>query len=46
MEYANLRIGTAHDYSREKAAAALERVDDFTTDAIALYQTLTGVEWE
>ena len=46
IEYVNLRIGTTHDYSREKAAAALERVDDFIADAIALYQTLTGEVWQ
>ena len=45
MQYINLRIGTAHDYNREKAAAALAHVDQFITDAIALYQTLTGAEW-
>lgn len=46
MEYVNLRIGTSHDYSSEKAAAALERMDDFIADAIGLYQTMTGDEWE
>ena len=46
MEYVNLRIGTAHDYSSEKAAAALERMDDFLADAIGLYQVVTGEEWE
>ena len=46
MEYVNLRIGTAHDYSSEKAAAVLERVDDFIADAIGLYQTMTGEAWE
>ena len=45
MQYINLRIGTAHDYNREKAYAALEQVDQFITDAITLYQTLTGAEW-
>ena len=46
MEYINLRIGTAHDYSGEKAAAALERVDDFIADAIALFENITGEKWE
>ena len=46
MEYVNLRIGTAHDYSSEKAAAVLERVDDFIADAIGLYQIMTGEVWE
>jgi nucleotidyltransferase substrate binding protein (TIGR01987 family) len=46
MEYVNLRVGTTHDYSSEKAAAVLERVDDFISDAIGLYQAMTGEEWE
>ena len=46
MEYINLRIGTAHDYSGEKAASALQRVDDFIADAIVLYQVITGETWE
>lgn len=45
MEYVNLRIGTAHDYSSDKAVAALRRVDDFIADAIDLYQTMTGESW-
>jgi hypothetical protein len=46
MEYINLRIGTAHDYSGEKATAALGRVDDFIADAIGLYQVMVGESWE
>ena len=46
MEYVNLRVGTTHDYSSEKAAAVLERVDDFVADAIGLYQTITEEEWQ
>lgn len=46
MEYVNLRIGTSHDYSSEKAAAALKRVDDFIADAIELYQAMTGESWK
>ena len=46
MEYVNLRVGTTHDYSSEKAAAALEKMDDFIADAIGLYQTMTGEVWE
>ena len=45
MEYVNLRIGTAHDYSSEKAATMLERADDFIADAIDLYQAMTGEPW-
>ncbi len=46
MEYVKLRIGTTHDYSSDKAVAALERMDDFVADAIGLYQTITGEVWE
>ena len=46
MEYIDLRIGTAHDYSGEKAAAALARVDEFIADAIGLYEVITGESWE
>lgn len=46
MEYINLRIGTAHDYSGEKARAALERIDEFISDATNLFQTMTGETWE
>ena len=46
MEYVNLRVGTTHDYSSEKAAAVLARVDDFVADAIGLYQTITEEEWQ
>ena len=45
MDYVNLRIGTTHDYSNEKASAALERMEDFIADAISVYQTITGEEW-
>lgn len=46
MEYINLRIGTAHDYSGEKARAALDRMDAFIRDATDLYQAITGDMWE
>ena len=46
MEYVNLRIGTAHDYSGEKARSALDRMDAFIRDAADLYQTITGEIWE
>ena len=46
MEFVNLRIGTAHDYSNEKAAAALERMDEFIAEAIGLYQAIAREAWE
>ncbi|OSM08776.1 nucleotidyltransferase substrate binding protein [Magnetofaba australis] len=42
LEYANARIATAHDYSDEKAQAALALMDRFIEDAEALLQSLTG----
>ncbi len=41
LEYANLRVATAHDYSGEKAQKALARMDDFIRDATALRERLT-----
>ena len=46
LKYADLRIATSHDYSGEKAQAALEQMDDFIDDAIGLYQTMSGQSWE
>ena len=43
--YANTRIATAHDYSGDKAQQALEVIEAFVPDAIALYQTLTENPW-
>lgn len=45
ITYANARVGTAHDYSGDKAQAALELMEAFVGDAIALYQTLSGQPW-
>ena len=39
--YANLRIGTSHDYNGEKAQEALRSMEDFVRDATLLYQTMT-----
>ena len=44
--YADARIGTAHDYSGEKAQACLEIMGDFIDDAIGLYQTMTKETWD
>lgn len=45
LTYADARIQTSHDYNGDKAQAALALMADFIRDAIALYQTLTGQEW-
>ena len=46
LNYANARVDTTHDYSSDKAEAALELMENFINDAIGLYQTLTGNIWE
>lgn len=40
--YVKMRVGTAHDYSGEKAQQCLEGIADFLPDAAILYETLTG----
>ena len=45
FDYADARIGTAHDYSGEKAQACLGIMGDFIDDAIGLYQTMTKETW-
>jgi nucleotidyltransferase substrate binding protein (TIGR01987 family) len=40
--YADARVGTAHDYSSDKADAALSVVEDFIGDAKNLYAVLHG----
>lgn len=46
MEYSQARIDTSHDYSEEKASQALEKVGEFITDSIAIYETMRGEDWE
>ena len=46
LHYINARIGTAHDYSGEKAQETLDIVEDFIDDAIGLYQTMSKQTWE
>lgn len=45
MNYADARIQTSHDDDGEKAKIALALMEDFISDAIALYQTLTEENW-
>ena len=44
--FADARIGTAHDYSGEKAQACLGIMGDFIDDAIGRYQTMTKETWD
>lgn len=46
LTYADARVDTAHDYSGEKAQAALELMKDFIDDAVGLYQTMSQESWE
>ncbi|MDR0598159.1 MAG: nucleotidyltransferase substrate binding protein [Treponema sp.] len=43
--YADIRAGTSHDYSEDKARKALAEAENFIRDASALYQTMTGKPW-
>lgn len=46
IKYTNVRNSTSHDYSGEKAKAAIKEVGDFVADAIELYITMSGKKWE
>ena len=46
LRYADARVDTTHDYDGEKAKACLAIMPDFIDDAIGLYQTMSGSEWE
>lgn len=46
FRYLKARNDTSHDYSEEKAVAALEVVEAFIDDTIGLYQTMSGETWE
>ncbi|NLB63605.1 MAG: nucleotidyltransferase [Fibrobacter sp.] len=45
IDYANVRVATAHDYSEEKFKDALEKVGGFIKDAIWVYETMTNETW-
>lgn len=46
LRYADVRIGTSHDYDGKKAAACVELMPEFINDAIDLYQRMTTATWE
>lgn len=46
IKYSNARIATSHDYSGDKAEEALAMMNNFISDAIDLYTTMTGRTWE
>ncbi|MBE0501860.1 MAG: nucleotidyltransferase substrate binding protein [Desulfuromonadales bacterium] len=46
LQYNQARVDTSHDYSGEKVDRALKIMTDFVTDAIGLYKTMSGENWE
>ena len=46
LRYGKARVATAHDYSGKKANDALDIMNRFIDDAIRLYQTLSGKNWQ
>ncbi len=46
LKYADARIGTSPDYNGKKAKVALKVINNFTKDAIALYETMSGKAWK
>ena len=45
IRYIDARQNTAHDYSEEKLDAVIEVVASFFTDAVALYEKMSGEKW-
>ena len=45
FQYAKKRNDTSHEYDEAKANETLEVVPDFITDAIDLYEAITGEKW-
>ena len=46
LRYGKVRVATAHDYSGKKVSDALDIMNRFVDDAIRLYQTLSGRNWQ
>jgi len=46
LRYADARTATSHDYSGKKAEDCLDLMEAYMVDAMDLYQTLTGKNWE
>lgn len=43
--YADVRISTSHDHDGDKATDALLMMEQFITDAIRLYEHMSGQQW-
>ena len=46
LRYGKARVATAHDYSGKKVNDALNIMGRFIGDAIRIYQTLSGKNWQ
>ena len=44
VQYNKIRNDAAHDYSIEKAMAALDKIEDFIGDAAEIYEVMIGSE--
>ena len=44
--YNDIRVGVANDCSGEEARRCLQIVPEFLSEAVAVYETLTGEAWE
>jgi len=45
IEFTDKRIDTSHDYDKEKAEATFAVIPDFISEAIELYQKMSGETW-
>jgi hypothetical protein len=45
IEYANARVGTAHDCSEQKFKEALDKTGDFLKDVISVYCKMKNEGW-
>jgi len=46
LSYADMRVDTSHDYDQIKADNCLTQISDFIADAIDIFQTMSGEQWE
>ena len=46
ITYAAIRVETAHIYSKEVKQRALDHMDGFITDAVRVYEAITGTKWQ
>jgi nucleotidyltransferase substrate binding protein (TIGR01987 family) len=46
MNFNDKRIATSHDYDASKASETFEVIADFISEAIALYEKISGERWQ